>query len=141
MPGASRFVLGGADMSASIFIARLLGPLFLVVGIALLAKPAAFRALLQEFIASPVLLYLAGFLGLLGGLALVLTHDLWVPDWRLIVTLIGWITIIRALVTVFLPQRIVAIAHGLLGTRHIFLGAALIDLALGLVLSYFGYAG
>ena len=76
-------------MQTSIFIAKLLGPIFVVVGIAILSKPQAFRTLLQEFIESRVLIYLAGVLGLLGGLTLVLTYNLWVLDWRLLITLIG----------------------------------------------------
>ena len=84
-------------MSSSIFIARLLGPVFLVVGIALLLKRRMFHEILQELIRSQVLLYLAGFLGLLAGLALVLTHNVWVLDWMLIITLIGWMTLARAM--------------------------------------------
>jgi hypothetical protein len=34
-----------------------------------------YRALPQEFINSPMLMYLSGLLGLLAGLALVLTHN------------------------------------------------------------------
>ena len=91
-------------MPASIFIAKLLGPLFILVGIALLSKTEMFQEILREFIESPALVYMAGFFGLLGGLALVLTHNIWVRDWRVIITLIGWATIIRALATVFQPQ-------------------------------------
>jgi len=76
-------------MQTSIFIAKLLGPIFIVVGTAILFKPQTFRTLLQEFIENHVLTYLASFLGLLAGLALVLTHDVWVLDWRLIITLVG----------------------------------------------------
>lgn len=126
-------------MSASIFIARLLGPLFIVVGIAVPLKTQMFRAILREFAQSRALLYLAGFFGLLGGLALVLTHNLWVRDWRLIITLIGWLTIIRALVTIFQPQWIVALAEKIGDNRSWFSGAAIADLLIGMVLSYFGY--
>ena len=35
-------------MQTSLFIAKLLGPSFLIVGTALLTKPEAFRVLLQE---------------------------------------------------------------------------------------------
>ena len=126
-------------MSTSLFIARLLGPLFVLIGLALPLREEMFRTILQEFIRSPTLLYLAGFLGLLGGLALVLTHNVWALDWRLIITLIGWVTIIRALVTMFQPQRIAAIGSKILERREIFHGAAAVDLVIGLVLSYFGY--
>jgi len=128
-------------MQTSIFIAQLLGPVFVVVGIAVPLKPQMFRTILQEFIRSAVLLYLAGFIGLLGGTALVLTHNVWVPDWRLIITLIGWFTIVRALITIFQPPWIVAAGTAILAHRGVFVGAAVVDLIIGLVLSYFGYAG
>jgi hypothetical protein len=126
-------------MQTSIFIARLLGPMFALVGIALLSKPAAFRVLLKEFIESHVLMYLAGFLGLVAGLALVLTHNVWLLDWRLIITLIGWATIVRAVVTIFQPQLIVSLGLRTIKNQGMFFGAAMIDLIIGLILSYFGY--
>lgn len=126
-------------MQASLFIARLLGPMFLVVAVALLFKPQMFRTILQEFIGGATWLYLAGFFGLLGGLALVLTHNVWVADWRLIITLIGWITLVRALISIFQPQWIVATGSAILKQRGIFVGAAAMNLIVGLVLSYFGY--
>jgi hypothetical protein len=127
-------------MPTSIFIAKLLGPIYLIVGIALLLRAPMFRTILQGFIRSPVLLYLAGFLGLLAGLALVLTHNVWAPDWRIIVTLIGWLTIVRAVVTIFQPEWIVALGSKILERQGIFFGAAVMNLVIGLVLSYFGYA-
>jgi len=126
-------------MQTSIFIAKLLGPVFVLVGIAILSKPEAFRALLKEFIESRVMMYLAGFLGLVGGLALVLTHNVWSLDWRLIITLIGWASVVRAVVTIFQPQQIVSLGLKAIEHRRIFFGAAVIDLIIGLILSYFGY--
>jgi len=127
-------------MSASIFLAQLLGPMFVVLGIALLSKPQMFQTVLQGFIGSATLLYLAGFFGLLGGMALVLTHNVWVADWRLIITLIGWVTLVRALISIFQAQWIVAAGTAILKQRGIFFGAAVLNLIVGLILSYFGYA-
>jgi len=126
-------------MTGSIFIAKLLGPMFVVLGVALLSKGDSLRVILRQFIDSPVLLYLAGLFGLLGGLALALTHNIWSFDWRLLITLIGWVTLIRALVTIFMPQRIAAVGRLFLAHRAAFIVAAAINLAIGLVLSFFGY--
>jgi hypothetical protein len=126
-------------MQTSLFIAKLLGPMLVVVGVALLTRPEAFRALLREFIGSGVLLYMAGFFGLLGGLALVLVHNVWALDWRLLITLIGWATLIRALVTIFWPQGIVSIGAKLIELKWLLTAAAVVDLIIGAVLSYFGY--
>ena len=126
-------------MQASIFIAQLLGPVFIVVGLALLFRPEMFRAVLPEFIRSPVWLYLAGFLGLLAGLALVLTHEVWTADWRLLITLIGWITLLRALISIFRPQWVAAAGTAILERRGVFVGVGVLNLLVGLVLTYFGY--
>jgi hypothetical protein len=128
-------------MQTSLFIARLLGPMFVVVGIALPLRQQMFRTILQELIRSGVLMYLAGFFGLLGGIALILTHNVWAADWRLIITLIGWFTLIRALITIFQPQWLVAAGAALLDRPRLFLGAAAVNLVIGLVLCYFGYVG
>lgn len=128
-------------MWTSIFIARLLGPIFVIVGTALLVRTQMFRGILQEFIRSQALLYLAGFFGLLAGMALVLTHNVWILDWRLIITLVGWVTIVRALVSIFQPRWIVTAGTKIVKHRGIFIVAAATNLVLGLVLSYFGYLG
>jgi uncharacterized membrane protein len=128
------------SMQASVFIAQLLGPMFVVAGVAFLVKPQMIRTILPEFIRSPTWLYLAGFLGLLVGMALVLTHRVWALDWRLIITVIGWLTLVRALITIFQPQWIVAAGNAMLAHRGIFVGSAVTELIIGLVLSYFGYA-
>ena len=126
-------------MTSSIFIARLLGPMFAAAGLAFLFRAQAFKGILREFIASPVLIYLAGFLGLLSGLALVLTHNVWALDWRLIITLIAWVAMARGLVTMFQPQWIAAAGSKLLEQPSYLTGAAVMNLVLGLVLVYFGY--
>ena len=126
-------------MQTSLFIAKLLGPMFLVVGVALLTRPEAFRALLREFIASALIMYMAGFFGLLGGLALVLTHNVWALDWRVLITLLGWTSLIRALVTIFSPRWIVSTGAWLIDRKGAFPAAAAADLIIGAVLSYFGY--
>lgn len=126
-------------MSASIFIAKLLGPVITIVGVALFAQPEVFRAVLREFIQSPALTYLAGFLGLLGGITVILVHNLWVPDWRIVITLLGWLAVVRAVVTILKPQWISLLGEQLLASPRYFTGAAIADVILGLFLCGCGY--
>jgi uncharacterized membrane protein len=126
-------------MPTSLFIAKLLGPIYIVVGVALLTRPGAFRVLLREFVASGVMMYLAGVLGLLGGLAIVLTHNVWALDWRVLITLIGWAMLVRAIVTIFWPQQIVSIGARLIESRNVFVVAAIANFLIGAILSYFGF--
>lgn len=128
-------------MAASLFIAKLLGPVYAMVGVALFVRGQTFRTILEDFIRSPTVIYLAGFMGLLAGLTLALTHNIWMLDWRLVITLIGWISIGRALVTIFFPQYIVTTGSWILGRPKLLLVAGALNLAIGLTLSYFGYFG
>src|ERR1700739_5103299 len=81
-------------MSTSVFLARLIGPVLLVIGLAVFANQRAFRELAEEFLASKALLFLSGLLIMPAGLAIVLTHNIWAADCRVMITLFGWLNAI-----------------------------------------------
>lgn len=126
-------------MSSSIFIARLIGPIFLVAPLAFVLRLDRFRAVATEFAESKALLYLGGFLGLLAGLALVLTHNVWSADWRIIITLVGWISIGRGLGAMLWPDKVAVLARTVVARTELIYAAAGLYLVIGLVLCYFGY--
>src|ERR1043165_9006448 len=82
-------------MATSIFLAKLIGPVCLVIGLALLIDRAAFRTLANEFLASPALMFLSGVITMPAGLAIVLTHNVWAGDWRILITILGWLALLR----------------------------------------------
>lgn len=47
-----------------------------------------------------------GYITFLLGLATTVAHSLWVKDWRVTITLLGWITLLKGLQKILLPQRI-----------------------------------
>jgi hypothetical protein len=127
-------------MPTSIFLAKLLGPILLVAGIAMLINRKQLDALVQELLRSPLLLILLGVIDLAIGLAIVLTHNVWVADWRIIITLLGWLLIVRGAVRMLVPEQAKALGAKLLKNTNVVTGSLAATTALGLVLSYFGYA-
>src|SRR5258707_4679579 len=81
-------------MSTSVFIARLIGPVMLVIGLAVFTNQRAFRDMAEEFLASRALLFLSGLLIMPVGLAIVLTHNIWAVDGRVMITLVRWLNVI-----------------------------------------------
>ena len=73
-------------MQSSIFLAQLLGPCFLVMGVGLMLNADGYRAMAREFLKSRPLIYLAGLLAIAPGLAVVLVHNVWTADWRVIIS-------------------------------------------------------
>mgnify|MGYP001818887347 CR=1 FL=1 len=85
-------------MDLSIFLARLIGPLFLIIGFVIVADPTRIRAMGRELLQSESVIFLAGMLSLVTGLAIVNAHNLWVADWRVLITLLGWISLAAGIV-------------------------------------------
>lgn len=79
-----------------------------LVGPTLMAMIAAEYPLVQPGLYDaqiPPVVYLSGVLMFVGGLAIVRAHNLWVWDWRVLVTLTGWCGLTLGLVRMFSAQR------------------------------------
>ncbi|HUC50634.1 MAG TPA: hypothetical protein VMA30_14725 [Xanthobacteraceae bacterium] len=126
-------------MQTSIFLARLLGPLLLLPGLGLFANRRTFRTMATEVIGSVTLVYLFGLMDFAAGLAIVLVHNVWVADWRVLITLLGWLLLIRGLVRVLLTETVMGYAKNVMRGQNVYLISGTVLSLLGLVLCYFGY--
>ena len=126
-------------MQASIFLARLLGPVLLVIGAGILINPSLFRTVGAELARSATLVYLFGVVDLAAGLAIVLTHNVWLVSWRVLITLFGWMLIIRGAVRILLTEKVVAFAPQAYRNKPTVPVLGAVVSVLGLVLCYFGY--
>jgi hypothetical protein len=126
-------------MQTSIFLARLIGPVMALVGISLLMNETAFRKMAMEFLRSPALIFLSGMILMPAGLAVVLNHNVWVLNWPLIITLLGWIAVISGALRVFAPDRALKIGKKAIASKEITTTAAAFWLVIGAVLCYFGF--
>ena len=126
-------------MQTSVFLARLIGPVMLAVGIAVFMNQRAFRDMAEEFMASRALLFLSGLLVMPMGVAIVLTHNVWTADWRVLITLFGWLNTIGGAVRLAAPDTVMRTGRAMLRRRHFVTVAAAIWIALGLLFCLFGY--
>ena len=77
----------------------------LALGLALVFQGTGFRAFASEFMASPALIFLSGVITLPAGLAIVLTHNVWTADWRVVITIVGWLAVVTGAIRMIVPQR------------------------------------
>src|SRR5262245_23086804 len=126
-------------MQNSAFLAKLMGPLFLAVGIGLIVNAATYRKLAGEFLDSTALVYLSGILTMIAGLAIVLTHNVWALEWRVLITLLGWLLAIGGAVRIVMPQGTQKVGRRFLKHPKATTIAAVVWLAVGAVLCFFGY--
>ena len=126
-------------MQTSIFLARLIGPALLIVGVGILLNQTYYRGMTKEFVVSRPLFYLASIIGVIAGLAIVLVHNVWTPDWRVLITLFGWLNLIRGAFSILLPQPSFAFAGRTVTGKYMPLAGSVFALLLGLTFCYFGY--
>ena len=126
-------------MANSVFLARLIGPVALVVGIALFLNKDGFRAMAEEFLRSRALIYLSGLLTMTGGLAIVLTHNVWVANWPVLITVLGWLATLGGALRILIPDKVEAWGRGLTRNPMAMTVAGTIWLGMGAVLCFFGY--
>jgi hypothetical protein len=128
---------GQDTMQTSLFLAKLLGPPLLIVGIGILINRDYYLALTRQFVGSSPLMYLGAVVGMVGGLAIILVHNIWVADWRVLITLLGWIHVIRGAATVIFPHKAAEFATRI--TARAILISTAVPLILGAVFVFFGY--
>jgi len=100
-------------MASSKLIAALAGPMMMVLGMAMLINGRVFQRTADHLAENPGFIFFAGLLSLVAGLAVVRAHNLWVDDWRVIITILGWHAILGGMVNVITPNAVAAIRRGM----------------------------
>lgn len=125
----------------TVFLSRLIGLYCILVALSMMTRRQAtvetVKALLQN---APMILFL-GVITLAAGLAMVLAHNVWSGGaLPVIVTLVGWITLIKSLFFLFLPPEMEAgLFLGQLHYQQFFYLYGAFSLVLGLYLTFGGF--
>jgi hypothetical protein len=109
----------------------------LVVGTSLLARPRAWVIAFQSAVGHPMTPVLSGLYALLAGLFVVLSHNIWVSDARVLVTILGWFALGASFVLLLVPEAYAALVRRIPLTPQLVALRGLIRIALGgVVLGY-----
>jgi len=128
-------------MSAlTIFLGRLIGVYCLVVGLMMMANRRTMVDAVNALIRSPPLVLLAGVFAVAVGLGLVIGHNVWAGGaLPVVVTLVGWASLIKGCVLLALPPGQMAKLYETLRYEQFYLAFASVTLALGLYLTIAGF--
>ncbi|NOX52542.1 MAG: hypothetical protein GXP16_18720 [Gammaproteobacteria bacterium] len=124
----------------SIWIAKLLGPIILTLGVTMAFTPRNLQEMTKQFLADRPLILISGVLAMIAGLSIVNTHNLWNWDWRLIITLFGWALVIGGIFRVAAPGLVLKVGESMMDQPIMTRLVGICWSLLGAFLTFKGYA-
>ncbi len=122
-------------MELSIFLAKVLGLYLVIVPLAVLVNRKRLPRLVEEFSTNIGLNILASIFALVLVLLLVVSHNVWTADWRVIITILGWLTLAKGVVRLLFLEQVQKLAR--ISLKLWFL---VLFVLVGLYLSYVGFS-
>jgi putative exporter of polyketide antibiotics len=119
------------------FLSKLIGLFAILDALCLLTHKQASVEIIEALAHNPAVVFVFGMALLVAGLAIVLAHNVWSDGLlSVLVTLIGWITLVRGLTLLLLPpERLLAWTH----IQRLFYPYLVISLVVGAYLTYAGF--
>lgn len=128
-------------METSKILARIIGPGMIIPAIGLFLNFNTYQGIIGEFSKSQSLCYLGGFMALVMGLVILQFHNKWEAGWPVIITILGWITLIKGLVLMLFPGSVISLWHPFVASPTALIVSLGISCAVGIFLTIKGYWG
>ncbi len=126
-------------METSVFIARIFGLCYLVVGVGFMFNRKAFQRVMEDFCKNAALVFYGGILTLVIGVVIILTHNVWVAGWTVIITVIGWLAFIKGIWIIVFPNTVSGFIQAYQKNENLPMVHAIAALVFGVVLTFFGF--
>ena len=125
----------------TLFLSRLIGLYCILGALSMITHRQATLESVTALLHNPSLIFIVGVITLAAGLAMVLAHNIWSGGALVVVvTLVGWITLIKSLLFLFLPPEMEAgLFLGQLHYQQLFYLYTSVSLVLGIYLTYGGF--
>jgi len=94
-------------MDNSIFLAKFWGWYLIIFFFILSYNPKRIKQIFDDLIDEKFLI-VSSFMAIIVGLLNILFHNIWEPNWKLIITLIGWVSLFIGLSLFILPKQTIS---------------------------------
>ena len=126
-------------MDNSVFLAKFWGWYLIIFFLILSFNPTRIKQIFTD-LKDEKFLIISSFMAIIVGLLNILFHNIWEPNWKLIITSIGWISLFIGLSLFVFPKRTVVVLEflniklvQLIYTLLFFTGLFLLNVAYGII--------
>jgi hypothetical protein len=122
--------------NAAMWLASIFGPFLVILGLWMLLYCDQYTKVLSGIKSSAGLFYMNSVFNLLIGFTVLSQYDLWGWNLLVLITLLGWVMVVRGVMGLFVPQLLMEILMGKHGFAKIL---GILPLVWGIFLSYVGF--
>ena len=97
----------------SFFLSQIFGLFLVITSILMLSRVEFYRKLVHDMKPDNSIIIVGGTIGLLLGLCLVDIHNIWVLKPRIVVTILCWIILIKSLLWLSAPEKMLSMTKKL----------------------------
>jgi hypothetical protein len=128
-------------MNSSIIFAKILGPFLFLAAFLILLNLKTYRKLIGEFVNNAPFVYLAGMFALTFGIVTLVFHSIWGMNWPVVITIIGWISVLKGAYVIGFPGALSRLALYYQNHPALLVLKLIINIVLGALLIWGGYFG
>lgn len=130
--------MGGVMSTRTRFLGKLIGLYLIIISLAMAAHKQATVETMNALVRNAPALFVAGLIGVIAGLAIVLCHNVWSGGvLPVMVTLTGWIALIKGVLLLFLsPSEVYRLLLEGLHYEQFFALYTAIPMLLGIYLAF-----
>jgi uncharacterized protein YjeT (DUF2065 family) len=124
-------------MNVATVLAEVIGAVFVLVGLSTLNKKN-FRSVMDDLSKSRGLTWTVGIVTFLAGAVTVSLYNVWSSNWEVLVTIVGWLLIIKGLFITLFPNTSIPFYRKFTSNGAL-MASGIIAIVIGLVLFYLGF--
>ncbi len=125
-------------MDLSIFVAQAAAIVYLSIGVGMLLDKKYYAKFLDSIMKDTGTMYIGGFIALIAGFTLVTFHNDWVKSWEVLVTILGWLALVKGVMLLAFPSAILKMTKSWVSGKNLSVYAPVV-IVFGLVFGYFGF--
>ena len=120
-------------------IFQILSILYIAVGVGILVNPDFYKRLFEDFIEHASVLYLGGIMALAIGYLILAFHNTWTMDLSVIITIIGYIALIKGIAIIVQPKLMIALSKAFVQKEGVLKIQGIAVIIIGLAFSFLGF--
>ena len=125
-------------METSILIAKIIAIIYLSFGIGLTFNRNYYKKEILSLLDNSAFMIFGGFNAIVLGLLVVEFHNHWVKDWTVIITIIGWIALLKGVFLLAFPTSF-NVFKDMFKSEGFLKALGPLIILFGLVFAYFGF--